>query len=73
MCSFVLRVMDSILEAKSLRCSGTFFPLKLGFSLMGQANLVGVPCLLEKGSVGCCPDRFTGELVLVGQAQPNWN
>ena len=44
MCSFVLRVMDSILEAKSLRCSGTFFPLKLGFSLMGQANLVGVRC-----------------------------
>ena len=72
MCSFVLRVMDSILEDKSLQCSGTFFPSQVGLFLDGTSQF-GWGTLLEKGSVGCCPDRFTGELVLVGQAHPNWS
>ena len=71
MCSSVLRAMGSILEGKSLRCRGTY-SLKLGFSLMGQASLVGVPCW-RREVLDATLNQFTGELVLVGQAHPSLN
>ena len=72
MCSFLLRVMGSILEDKLLQCPGTYFPLKLGFSFMEQASLVGVPCW-RREVLDATLNRFTGELVLVGQAHPSLN